>query len=112
MENKIIPTKYFIRKYKRLIKKFPSLMNELLVLGKELSENPKLGESLGANLYKIRLSSVDKQKGKSGGFRVVTYLVLNMNDSYKIFLITIYDKSEESTINKTYLIKLIKLLIA
>jgi hypothetical protein len=37
--------------------------------------NPKLGQSLGSNLYKIRLSASDKGKGKSGGFRLITYLI-------------------------------------
>jgi mRNA-degrading endonuclease RelE of RelBE toxin-antitoxin system len=43
-------------------------------LEKELTDNPKLGEPLGANIYKIRVAAKDKSKGKSGGFRIITYL--------------------------------------
>ena len=108
MRNKVTPTPYFERKYKRFSKKFPSLSSELEDLEQELLSNPKLGEPLGANLYKIRLASQDKGKGKSGGFRVITYLVQELKDSYEIFLITIIDKSEESTISKAALLLLVK----
>ncbi len=108
MANKVTPTPYFESKYKRLSKKFPSLDEELTELEQELLENPELGEPLGASLYKIRLASKDKGKGKSGGFRVITYLIQENKNSYEIFLITIYDKSEESTVTKTALLKLVK----
>ena len=34
-----------------------------------------MGDSYGANIYKIRLGDESKGRGKSGGFRVITYLV-------------------------------------
>lgn len=108
MANKVIPTPYFETKYKRFSKKFPSLDNELQELENELINNPEVGESLGSNLYKIRLASKDKGRGKSGGFRVITYLVQELENSTEIFLITIYDKSEESSISTLILKKLIK----
>ena len=112
MPNKIIPTAYFENKYKRLSRKFLSLGNELKELENELLENPEQGESLGANLYKIRLASKDKGKGKSGGFRVITYLIQEQKNYYEIYLITIFDKSEESTISKSALKKLVKKIFA
>jgi len=108
MKNRIIVTPFFENKYKRLAKKFPSLSIELQKLGEELILNPKLGTPLGGSLYKIRLSSKEKSRGKSGGFRVITYLIKEANDSSEIYLITIYDKSEEETIPKNLLIKLVK----
>ena len=108
MANKVTPTPFFETKYKRLSKKFPSLDAELEQLEKELKDNPEFGEPLGANLYKVRLASKDKGKGKSGGFRVITYLMQEQNDLCEIFLITIYDKSEKSTIAKSTLIKLVR----
>lgn len=110
MANKITPTDYFERKYKRLVKKFPSLHTELTVLQQQLQENAELGTHLGGGLYKIRLASADKGKGKSGGFRVITYLVEETltKGIFEVFLLTLYDKSEESSINKNTLIELIK----
>jgi len=81
-----------------------------LNLEKNLVQNPRIGESYGANIYKIRVADPSKGKGKSGGFRVVTYLVEETKDSCEVFLITIFDKSEEATIKKESLLKIIKAL--
>ncbi len=108
MKNKILVTPTFENRYKKFLKKYPSLKDELSELESELIENPSVGTSLGANLYKIRLSNKEKGKGKSGGFRIVTYLVEETKPNIEIFLIIIYNKSEESSISKSELIKLAK----
>jgi mRNA-degrading endonuclease RelE of RelBE toxin-antitoxin system len=54
------------------------------------------------------LAARDKRKGKSGGFRIISYLVQEFQDSTEIYLITIYDKSEEASIDKSVLQKLVK----
>ncbi|MBN2743965.1 MAG: addiction module toxin RelE [Marinilabiliaceae bacterium] len=108
MPNKISYTPLFETRCKRFLKKFPSLHSELEQLENDLIQNPLLGTHLGSNLYKIRLASKDKGKGKSGGFRVITYLVDETIESFEIFLVIIYDKSEESSIKKPLLLKLIK----
>jgi hypothetical protein len=106
MANQIIPTPLFESKYKKFKKKFPALENELATLFEELEENPKKGQSLGAGLFKIRLANEDK--GKSGGFRVITYLLEESEDGTDIYVVTIYDKSEDSTIKKPALVKMVK----
>ncbi len=106
MKNRVTPTPFFENRFKKFSKKFPALDEEIQELEKELIKNPKSGRSLGNGLYKIRLASKDKGKGKSGGFRIITYLVNDNNTYLDIFLIIIYDKSEESSIKKSDLIKL------
>ena len=96
MSYKIIPTQKFKKQAKRLIKKFPSLQNELAELGVELSLQPEAGTPLGNNTYKIRLSVKSKGKGKSGGMRVITFLVTKDEE---VYLLTIYDKSEMENID-------------
>lgn len=108
MPNEIKITSYFASRYKRLIKKFSSLENDVDILIAELLENPTLGTSLGNNLYKIRLKSKSKGGGKSGGFRVITYLVSKTENGTDIHLITMFDKSEESSIKKEILVKIVK----
>ena len=108
MKNRITVTPTFENKYKKYLKKFPSLKEEMEELEKELLNNPSLGIPLGANLFKIRLSNKDKGKGKSGGFRIITYLVEENKTHIEIFLIIIYNKSEESSIKKEQLIKMVK----
>ncbi len=54
---------------------------------------------MGGGLFKVRLASSDKPGGKSGGFRIITYVVIKNEDGdHHICLVTIYDKGEESTI--------------
>ena len=108
MKNKVIPSEFFIARFKKLKRKFPSLIDEVNELEKNLLDNPHLGTNLGANLFKIRLSSKSKDGGKSGGFRVVTFLVEESKNGFNIFLITIYDKSSESNIPKKLLIQIVK----
>ena len=109
MANEVKITSYFEARYKRLVKKFSSLEDEIDELIVELVKNPTLGISLGSGLYKIRVASKSKGGGKSGGFRVVTYLLnKNISEGIDIHLITMFDKSEESNIQKDVLIKTVK----
>ena len=70
-----------------------------------LSENPTTGTSLGENCFKIRIAIASKNKGKSGGARIITYLMLK---DKSVFLLTIYDKAEKQNITEKELKELIK----
>ena len=98
----------FARKVKPLLKKYKTLGESLLSLQNELIKNPRSGVSYGANIYKVRFADPSKGKGASGGFRVVTYLVVERPDDVIIQLITILNKSEEDSITKEDVLKLIK----
>lgn len=110
MSNQIVPLHSFVVAFKRFNKKFPHLKTDFLELEKDLLCNPKQGEDLGAGLYKIRLANKDKVKGKSSGYRIITYLIEEHDSVFTIYLLKIYDKSEESTVSKSALIKLVKLI--
>lgn len=97
MSYNITPTLHFQREAKRLIKKFPSLKNELIELANSLVEEPKQGAALANNCYKIRLSIASKGKGKSGGARIITHFQISKNN---IFLLSIYDKSERESLSE------------
>ncbi|MBI3883432.1 MAG: hypothetical protein HY305_04245 [Sphingobacteriales bacterium] len=96
MNYNIFPVDKFKKEAKRLIKKYPSLKAELLELNDLLSENPTSGTFLGNNTYKIRLSIKSKGKGKSGGARIITYVII---ENKEVYLLTIYDKSELENID-------------
>ena len=91
MNFSVIPSDKFKREAKRLIKKFPSLKQELADLNATLEKAPKTGTALSGDTYKVRLAIKSKGKGKSGGARVITYVVTDNNE---VSLLTIYDKSE------------------
>lgn len=105
MSYKIIPTTKFVREIKRLVKKYPSLKKEYASLINELKVNPAAGTPVGNDCYKIRLAIASKNKGKSGGARVITYVIV---DNTTVFLLTIYDKSELGNISDKELREMIK----
>lgn len=98
----------FDRNYKRFRKKFASLSDDLLRLEEALLANPETGTALGGGLFKTRLRVKSKGGGKSGGFRVVTYLLRRVAGQTLIYLLTLYDKSEEASIDKDELLWLVR----
>jgi mRNA-degrading endonuclease RelE of RelBE toxin-antitoxin system len=96
MSYNIIPIDKFKKEARRLTRKYPSLKDELAQLNAILSGNPMVGTSLGNDTYKVRLGIRSKGKGKSGGARVITYVV---TEKQEIYLLTIYDKAELDTID-------------
>ena len=105
MSNKVIPTPRFKRQAKKLLKKYSSLTLELQTFEQDLMNNPTPGQSLGHNVYKVRVAVKSKGKGKSGGLRVITYLI---TEEEEIYLLTIYDKSEMESIDNKTLKEMIK----
>ena len=101
----VIPIDKFKKEARRLIKKYPSLKQELFNLNTLLTSNPTAGTSLGNNSYKIRIAIKTKGTGKSGGARVITYLI---TENKEVYLLTIYDKAELDTIDDNILRKIIK----
>ena len=95
MNYEIIATPRFKRDIKRLSKKYPSLKQEFANLIISLENNPEQGSPLGNHCFKIRLSIASKGKGKSGGARVITHIII---EQLNIFLLTMYDKSEKENI--------------
>lgn len=60
----------------------------------ELRSNPQSGEPLGRDCFKVRMSIAAKNKGKSGGARVITCVKVA---GETVFLLTLYDKSEQES---------------
>ena len=60
-------------------------------------ENPAIGTLLRPNVYKIRLAISSKNKGKSGGARVITYIKI-IDET--VYLLSIYSKGEKDNISE------------
>jgi len=105
MKYRVIPTPEFIKNLKALSKKYKSIKKDILNLSNKLENNPTLGTNLGNNTFKIRVKNSDLNKGKSAGYRVITYCI---NKLKEISLITIYSKSDKENILDLELIELIK----
>jgi hypothetical protein len=96
MNYKIQLTDNFKKEVKKLMIKYASLRSEITALGKKLAENPITGTPLGNDVYKIRLAIASKNKGKSEGARVISFVkVIDTT----VFLLSIYNKGEKDTIS-------------
>ena len=106
----------FKRQFRRLSKKYRSLIDDLEIFQKELQENPLQGVDLGSGVRKIRMTIASKGKGKSGGARVLTLNVLvgdiggrtepddtKGDEEIDVTLLTIYDKNEIDNISDEYI---------
>lgn len=109
-------TNNFRSEIKPLLKRYYSLTNDLFKLETELIQNPRLGISLGKEVFKIRLKITSKGKGKSGGARVITLVESSViatteqtsPQEITVNLLSIYDKSEISNISDKEIKDLIK----
>ena len=100
----------FERNFKRLSKKYPSLINDVAGLQQELLSNPLQGSDLGQHIRKVRMAIASKGKGKSGGSRVLTYNVTTTETGdMEITLLTIYDKGEIPNVTDAYIKWLVSL---
>lgn len=104
MSYNIVATPTFKKEIKRLTKKFHSLKQEYQQLISSLEHQPNQGTPLGNDCFKIRLAIASKGKGKSGGARVITYLLVA---NHTVFLLTIYDKAEQADISNKELQQLL-----
>ncbi|WP_046246413.1 type II toxin-antitoxin system RelE/ParE family toxin [Hymenobacter terrenus] len=106
----IITTANFRREAKPLLKKYRSLKPELTRLVGVLEADAAHGEPLGQDCYKIRLAIASKSRGKSGGARIITYrrVVDGATQTVKLFLLSIYDKSQTASIGKEEIARLLQ----
>ena len=94
----------FEREFKRLSKKYHSLVDDYAQLIEDLEKSPLQGTSLGLGTRKVRMGVGSKGGGKSGGMRVITYAILQKApDSIELTLLYIYDKSEMDSISLRFI---------
>lgn len=98
----------FKRQLKPLVKKYKSMKSDYADFLDFIEANPYAGVSLGNGVHKVRLTITSKGKGKSGGARVITYVVEEREDDIIINLLTIYDKSEVSSLSDTFIRTLVR----
>jgi mRNA-degrading endonuclease RelE of RelBE toxin-antitoxin system len=95
----------FKKEAKKLAKKFPSLKQELGSLFTQLQTNPTMGTPLGNDIYKIRLAIASKNKGKSGGARVLSFVKVTATT---VLLFSIYNKGDVDSLTDKEIQNLLK----
>lgn len=98
----------FKKQFKRLYKRYRSLEADTDLLIEGLLRNPYQGADLGRGLRKVRMTIAAKGKGKSGGARVITLLLVYNETEAEIGLLYIYDKSERESLTDSELTELLR----
>lgn len=93
----------FLKEAKRLRKKYHQLKADIQQAVEEIESRNDLGTHLGFNLYKKRVKNSSIPTGKSGGFRIIIYQLVQE----KTVLISIYSKTEQTTISDDDLMALL-----
>ena len=99
----------FEKAFKRLYRKYPSLKRDYISFLSELEKNPTMGDEIFPNCRKVRIAIKSKQKGKSGGGRIIFYFEIIQD---KIILIFIYDKSEMENVQTAYIEQILRTLLS
>lgn len=86
---------HFKRQAKKIVKKHPSLSDDIVSTLKSFSKEKSV--SLGSNAYKIRIGDKDTSRGKSAAFRVIVLLVEVRSI---IAPLVVYTKSDRATISR------------
>ena len=105
MSYNVVVSSEFAKEAKRIAKKHVGIKTDIANLINQLTVNPFMGTELGHSFYKIRIAISGTAKGKSGGARVITYLIL---DKKTVLLAEIFLKSEHSTADIDVLIQRLK----
>lgn len=101
-------TDFFERAVKKLSKKYRNIKKDFLPILKQLQAGEFAGNAISgfdSEVYKLRVPSSDQKKGKSGGFRLIYYIVL---DDSEVVLLTVYAKSEKTNIKENEIRRIIE----
>ena len=99
-------TATFLRQLKRLARKYRRIRHDLGTVTNPLLAGETPGDQVQGTdytVYKVRVRNTDAQRGTSGGYRVI-YYVVNADD---ILLLTVYSKTEQDDIDTETITRLI-----
>ena len=91
MKLNIIEKRLYIKSLKKLLKHYKNIKKDIDNFLDSIASEEDLGIELKSNIFKVRIANSDKNKGKSAGYRLITYLAIVKNE---LHLLYIYDKSK------------------
>ena len=87
----IVEHALYEKAFKKLSKRYRNIEKDIGDFFKTIKSTEDLGVELKPNVYKVRIANSNKNKGKSSGYRVLTYVALIDNTLHMLY---IYDKSD------------------
>jgi hypothetical protein len=87
----VVEQELYRKAFKKLSKIYRNIDLDIEYFLKSINTKEDLGIELKSNLFKVRIKNSDKNKGKSSGYRLISYLAVIENE---LHLVYIYDKSK------------------
>ena len=100
----VIEHDLYLKAYKKLSKSNKNISKDIDNFLDTIESKDDLGIHLKQNVYKVRIINSAKNKGKSSGYRLISYLMIVKNE---LHLLYIYDKSKIENITEKQLDSLI-----
>ena len=100
----IVEQELYTKALKKLSKIYKNINSDVKRYLETINSKEDLGIELKSNIFKVRIANRDKNKGKSSGYRLISYLAVVENE---LHLLYIYDKSKLSNITEKELDMLI-----
>ncbi|NKQ40683.1 MAG: type II toxin-antitoxin system RelE/ParE family toxin [Sulfurovum sp.] len=97
MSYTVIEQDLYLKALKKLSKKYKNIESDIENFLLSINSIKDLGVELKHNVYKVRIANSDKNKGKSAGYRLISYVKIVDNE---LHLIYIYDKSSLANISE------------
>jgi len=105
---RILTSSVFLRRLRGLLKTYPGVISDIAPVIDSLKRGETPGDRVprvkGRPIFKVRLPNRDAQSGKSGGYRLLYYLI----DREQRLLLTIYSKTDQSDIAPEELTRIVK----
>jgi len=87
----VVEQELYKKAIKKLSKTYRNVDLDVKDFLKSLTTKEDLGIELKSNVFKVRVANSDKNKGKSAGYRLISYFEIIENE---LHLLYIYDKSK------------------
>jgi len=87
----VIEQNLYKKAVKKLSKKYSNILDDVDEFLNSIKTKEDLGIELKLNVYKVRIKNSNKNRSKSGGYRLISYLKIVDNE---LHLLYIYDKSQ------------------
>ncbi len=88
---KVVEQFLYQKSLKKLSKTYKNIYNDVDEFLNSINTKKDLGIELKSNIFKARIANSDKNRGKSAGYRLITYLAIIDNE---LHLLYIYDKGK------------------
>jgi len=93
----VIEQELYTKAFKKLSKSYRNIDLDIKNFLKTINTKKDLGIELQSNVFKVRIANSDKNRGKSAGYRMISYLAIIKNE---LHLLYIYDKSKLANITE------------